>query len=472
MQFWTNRKSILTNIALLVAVVGIISGRLRAESSLVPAVAQNWPQWRGPLGIGVAPDAHPPVEWSEEKNIKWKVAIPGGGSSTPIIWGDRVFIQTAIPTGKKIDPPAEAKADETGAENKTEKKDAGAKGGRGGFGGPKPDEFYQFVLLCLDRRNGHELWRQVVREEVPHEGIFVGNGTFASTSPVTDGQHIYAFFGSRGLYCFDLEGKKLWDKDLGRMQIKLAFGEGSSPAVFGNTIVVNWDHEGESFIVALNKLTGDELWRTPRDEKTSWATPLIVSVGGVPQVITAATSKIRSYDLATGKLIWECAGLTANAIPSPVNVDDVVYFTTGYKGSILLAIRLGQSGDLTGSDSIVWKYDKDTPYVPSPLVYDGKLYIFKVNTNVLSCLDAKTGTPLYGPQRLEGLGDMYASPVGADGRVYLPSRNGTTAVIRSSDKLEVLATNKLDEGIDASPVLVGNELFLRGKDHLYCISEK
>src|SRR5262249_8040422 len=164
---------------------------------------------------------------------------------------------------------------------------------------------------CLDRATGHELWRTVLREEVPHEGIYVGNGTYASASPVTDGQHVYAFFGSRGLYCLDMAGHKLWEKDLGNMQIRLAFGEGSSPALYGNTLIVNWHHEGQSVMVALDKRGGDEIGRMPRDEKTSWTTPLVVANGGPPQVVTAATSKIRSYDLANGKLLWECAGLTA-----------------------------------------------------------------------------------------------------------------------------------------------------------------
>ena len=289
---------------------------------------------------------------------------------------------------------------------------------------------------------------------------------------MTDGERVYAFFGSRGLYCFDMKGTPVWNKDFGQMQVKMAFGEGSSPALYGNSIIVNWDHEGQSFITALDKRTGDELWRTPRDEKTSWATPIVATVDGKPQVITAASSKIRSYDLADGKLIWECTGLGANAIPSPVVDEGVAYLTTGFRGSVLLAIRLGQTGDLSGSDSILWKYDKDTPYVPSPLVYDGKIYIFKVNTNVLTCLEAKTGAALYGPQRVDDLGDVYASPVAADGRVYLASRNGTTVVIRGGDKFEALATNKLDEGIDASPALVDSEIFLRGKEHLYCIGEK
>jgi outer membrane protein assembly factor BamB len=289
---------------------------------------------------------------------------------------------------------------------------------------------------------------------------------------VTDGKHVYAYFGSRGQHCYDLEGNLKWQKDLGRMQTKLDFGEGSSPALFDNTLVINWDHEGDDFIVALDKQTGQELWRQPRDEETSWGTPFVVRHGGQTQVVTAATRKIRSYDLASGKLLWECAGLTTNSIPSPVAVDGIVYLTSGFRGNALLAIRLGRTGDLTGTDAIVWRHNKSTPYVPSPLLYDDKLYFFAGNNGVLSCFDAKSGRALIDAQRVEGLQNVYASPVGAGGRVYLVGRNGVTVVIKHSDKLEVLATNRLDEKFDASPAVAGKELFLRGQEYLYCIAAK
>ena len=337
---------------------------------------------------------------------------------------------------------------------------------------PKPDEFYQFTLLCLDRQTGKMLWQKVAREEVPHEGYRPGEGSFASSSPITDGKYVYACFGSHGLHCYDLQGNLKWEKDFGKMNIKMSFGEGSTPALSGDTIVVNWDHEGESFISALEKTAGKELWRQPREEKTSWATPLIVQHDGKAQVVTDASNKIRSYDLASGKLIWECSGLTANVIPSPVAGEGMVYSMSGFRGNALLAIRLGHTGDLTGSDAIAWSHNKGTPYVPSPLLYDDKLYFFSGNNGMISCLDAKSGNVLIDAERLEDLKNVYASPAGADGRVYLVGRNGVTLVIKHSDKLEVLATNKLDESFDASPAIAGKELFLRGHEYLYCIEEK
>lgn len=339
-------------------------------------------------------------------------------------------------------------------------------------GGPKPSEVHQFVILSLDRQSGKVLWQQTAREEVPHEGYRQNEGSFASSSPLTDGQHVFAYFGSRGLYCYDLNGKLQWSQDLGKMRIALGFGEGNSPTLSGDSIIVNWDNENGSFIIALDKNTGKTLWKEPREERTSWSTPLVVEYDGKPQVVTAATSKIRSYEPATGKLIWECGGLTRNVIPSPVAGGGVVYCMSGFSGNALLAIRLGRTGDLTGTDAIVWSHKRNTPYVPSPLLYGDKLYFFSNNNGILSCFDAKSGQALINAERLEALPRVYASPVGASGRVYLAGRDGTTIVLKQSDKLELLATNSLDEKFDASPAAVGQELFLRGKEHLYCIAEK
>jgi outer membrane protein assembly factor BamB len=451
-----------------VALVLLLSlGGMQAASS---AADQNWPQWRGPLGTGIAPTANPPVVWSETNNLKWKVKIPGQGSATPIVWEQKIFIQTAVPTGKKGEPSLEksdspAPAPEAPAASSERPR-------RGGMGGPKPTEVYQFVVLCLDRQTGKVLWHQVAREVVPHEGFKPNDGSFASSSPVTDGQHVFAYFGSRGLHCYDLDGQLKWSQDLGRMRIVMSFGEGSSPALAGDTLIVNWDNEEGSFIVAVDKNTGKTLWKIPRDERTSWATPLVVEVNGQPQVVTAASGKIRSYDPATGKVIWECGGLTRNVIPTPVVGNGLIFCTSGYQGNALLAIRLDRTGDLTGTDAIVWSHNKGTPYVPSPLLYEGKLYFLSNNKGQLSCLDATTGKPFYAEERLADIPDVYASLVGAAGRIYLTGRNGVTVVIKPSDKLELLATNRLDEKIDASPVAVGRELFLRGREYLYCLTEK
>ena len=427
---------------------------------------QFWPKWRGPLATGVAPLADPPLTWSESEHVKWKVKIPGTGDSTPAVWGDRLFLMTAIATGKK--------AGSTESNATTSSADAGRGNGdrpRGGMGSGKPDEIYQFVVLCLNRATGQVLWQKIAREEVPHES-HQQNNTYASASPITDGEVVLAFFGSRGLHCYDVEGNLKWSRDFGRMQTKMGFGEGASPALAGDTVVVNWDHEGEDFIVGLEKRSGKELWRTPRNEGTGWSTPLVVEYGGKQQVVVNATGKVRSYDVATGKELWSCAGQTVNAIPTPVADADTVYVTSGFRGHALYAIGLGRTGDLTGSDAIRWKHDKSTPYVPSPLLVDGLLYFVANNDAKLSCFDARTGAAHFEAEPLSGLFSIYASPVSAKDRVYVLGREGTCVVLKKGPKLEILATNKLDDKTDASPALAGDEIFIRGRENMYCLKNK
>jgi outer membrane protein assembly factor BamB len=429
-------------------------------SAAAASANDNWPQWRGPLATGEGPTATPPLNWSEEKNIKWKAKIPGEGTASPIVWNNSVFVLSAIPTGKKVENKALAQAGGSGADQP---------GGRRGPQPGKPDEVFQFAVISIDRETGKTKWQKIAREEVPHEGHHPDHD-FASASPVTDGETLFAFFGSRGLHAYDFDGNLKWQKDLGKMQTKMGFGEGSSPALYGNTIVVNWDHEGDDFIAAFDKNTGNELWRQARDEDTSWSTPLVVQYEGKAQVVTAATRKVRSYDLNSGKLVWETEGLTPNAIPTPVAGDGMVFATSGFRGSKLLAIKLGNSGTL-GSDSIAWSLNKGTPYVPSPLLYQDKIYIYSSNNGILSCFDAKTGKPVFEAERIPGLPGVYASPVAANGRIYLAGRNGATVVLKAGERLEVLTTNSLNDKFNASPALAGKELFLRGQENLYCISE-
>jgi outer membrane protein assembly factor BamB len=251
------------------------------------------------------------------------------------------------------------------------------------------------------------------------------------------------------------------------------FGEGSTPALHGNRLIVNWDHQGQSFIAVLDKRTGEEVWRKNREEIDSWFTPLVVTVNGRAQVITGAMNKIQSYDLETGEVVWHTAGLTMNPIPSPVAADGMVFLMSGFRGNSVKAIRLAEAkGDITGTPAIAWTLERDAPYVPSPLLYDGMLYVLKGNTGVLTVFDAKTGKPHYALQRLDAVPNVFASPVGAAGRVYLPGREGAVVVLKHGATFEQLGVNKLDDGFDASPALVDGEIFLRGYKNLYCIAEK
>jgi outer membrane protein assembly factor BamB len=414
----------------------------------------NWPQWRGPLATGFSPTGDPPLKWDEKTNIRWKVRLPGDrGSSTPAVWGDRVFVLAAEDTGK------EAAAQDLPKPNPGFDKRTNA-----------PKTYYRFLVLCLDRKTGRTLWKQTACEKVPHEGHHDSH-SYAAFSPVTDGKRVYALFGSQGLYCYDVaDGKQLWKRDLGRMETRLGWGEGGSPAVHGDTLVVNWDHEGKDFLLALHAADGTTRWKVDRDEPTSWATPLLVDYKGKTQVIVNGTNRVRSYDLsADGKLIWECGGQTLNAIPSPVSAGGVVYVMTGYRGAAAFALPLDATGDITDKKKELWRYNRGTPYVPSPLLAGDRLYFTQRNEPVLTCLDIKTGKPVIDAKRLPGIDSFYASPAGAGDRLYFVGRDGTTLVLRRADRVEVLATNRLDDEIDASPVLVGKQLLLRGHRHLYCI---
>ena len=412
---------------------------------------QNWHHWRGPHATGAAVDANPPTTWSETENIRWKIAIPGMGHAAPIIWEDKIFIQTAI----------EVKT------NESEKDDNPFSGF---FGGNKEPQ-YKFDLLAINRSDGSILWQKTLREIQPHEGTH-GDATYASNSPVTDGEYIYAYFGSRGLYCVDMMGNVKWEKDIGTMYKRNTFGEGSSPVLHGNTLVIVQDHEGDSFITALDKRTGDVLWKTDRDERTTWFSPIVVEQDGKAQIITTGTNRVRSYDLETGKLLWDGDGLTANSIPSPVAAEGFVYLMSGFRGSEFKAVYLAKAnGDIRDSGAIAWEHDRDTPYVPSPLLYKDAIYFLKENRGILTAFDIKTGEARYGPKRLQGVSGVYASIVGAGDRVYIAGRNGTVNVIQHGPYFKILAENTLDDSFNASPAIVGSELYLRGAQYLYCIAE-
>jgi len=416
----------------------------------------NWHQWRGPYASGIAPAGDPPVEWSEGKNVMWKVEIPGRGHATPIIWGDQMILLSAVQTDIKAEAPEPA---EDQSDNS--------------WMSPTSTEYiHKFVVLSVNRNNGNIQWRTKVREELPYSHTHEF-GSWASNSPVTDGVNIYAYFGSHGLYCLNKEGEIIWERDLGRMEKVRSFGEGSSPIVHEDKLILVRDHQGQSFLHVLDKQTGKDIWKIERDEQSSWPTPYIVEYEGKTQIITSATTKIRSYDFENGEVIWECSGMTRNAIPSPVSADGMVYIMSGFRGSALLAIDLSKAkGDITSSDAIVWKYDINTPYTPSPVLMDDNLYFLKVNNGYLTCLDATDGKEHYSSQKLEGIQNIFTSMVGVKDRIYISGANGSMAVVKHSTDFEVLSLNKLEDNFHASPVIIGDELYLRGFKYLYCISEE
>ena len=430
------------------AVMAALGDEVHSEAA---EALRYWPQWRGPLANGVAPRANPPLEWSEKRNTRWKLRLPGKGHSTPIIWGDRIFVTAAVPYGNSVKPVYD--------------------NAEGSHDNVPVTQHHQFVVLAVNRRDGTIAWSKTAREEFPHEGGHE-TGSLASNSPVTDGELLFAFFGSRGLHCFDLKGALQWQKDLGRMQTLHAHGEGSSPVVHGDWLIVNWDHEARSYLYAFDKRTGRERWKVARDEKTSWATPLVVDHEGKSQVIVSATKRVRGYDLETGGLLWECAGLSRNVVSSPVAGNGMVFAANSYDLQAMLAIRLaGAKGDITGTDRVAWKLNRLTPYVSSPLLYDDTLYFLRHNQNVLSRVEPATGRPRGEPRRLEGIRDfIFASPVGAAGRIYITGRDGSTVVLGHDSRNATLAVNHLDDIFSSSPALVEDELYLRGERFLYCIA--
>ena len=435
--------------------VGVLALGLLAA---LPAAAQapegaesNWHHWRGPNRNGVA-NTDAPTVFSATEHVKWKTAIPGRGFSSPIVWGDRLFLTTAI-------------VDTAGA---------AAGGRRRGM----PLAPTKFVVLCYDRETGDLLWERVAVETTPHEGHHRQLGSFANGSPITDGETVYVSFGSFGLYAYDFDGNLRWSRDFDvKMEMFNRFGESSSPALHQNTLVLQFDHQGDdSFLVAVDTRTGETLWRQDRDEDTSWSSPYIAEHQGRVQVITSAGGYVRSNDLESGEEIWRSAGMTPHPIPTPVHGHGLVFTASGTGERRIRVITLDAVGDVTGTDAIVWQLDRAAPYNPSPLLWDNELYLvrdggLRRGTSRFSAFEATTGRPHYLQTRLPSSYTVKASPVGAGDKIYLATEEGDVIVVRRGPEYEVLAVNSMDEMFLASPAVVDGELFLRGQEHLFCISD-
>jgi len=392
-----------------------------------------------------------PVTWSATENIAWKTAIPGRGFSSPVLWGDKIFLTTAVPA-------KEAQAE-------------GGGGGRGAGGGAASGVEHRFLVMAIDRGTGKVIWERTAVTATPHEGYHRKYGSFASNSPATDGRMVYAFFGSRGLYAYDLDGKLVWKKESPPMRMRLQFGEGTAAVLYEDKLILSCDQEPDSFIAVLDKKTGKELWRKSRDEVSAWSQPLVVEHEGKKQLIVAASAKVRSYDLNNGDVIWECGGLGTNVIPAPVTQGGMVFVMSGHREPNLLAIKLGRTGDLTGTYAVAWTNQRGNSYTPSPVLHDGKLY-FVTDNGMISCFDVKTGKPFYHQARLPKPYNFKASPVGADGKLYLSAEQGDILVVKMGERFEVLATNSMgEEFIVASPAVVDGKLYLRSATALYAVGK-
>jgi len=422
--------------------------------------AQNWPGWRCD-GRGISSEKNPPLKWSENEGIKWKIPIPGAGHSSPIVWGDRVFVTTAVAE----DPNVET-----------------FKGGVY-MGGDrhKPDESeYAYRVICLDTDEGNVLWSKAVEKQSPKTRRHTKN-TYASETPVTDGKNVFASFGSVGLYCVDFEGNVVWQRDLGLMRRKTGWGTGASPILFSNTVIVNCDSDDDSYIAAFDKATGEAVWRTERNEGSSWGTPFLFEAGSRTIVVTNATRHMRGYDAATGKLLWECAGGSMVSVPSPVSTQGLVFLSSGHSIGFLrpqpiIAVRPEASGDITPprgrsqSDGVAWSHHSGGSYVPSPIAVGEYLYVPQ-DRGTLTCYEARTGKTVYEKQKLGDRNTITASPVAGDGNIYVQTEDGECYVVKPGPAFEILAVNKLDEVFCASPAVSAGKIYLRGRKHLYCIGK-
>ncbi|MCU1265847.1 MAG: hypothetical protein JWM21_2165 [Acidobacteria bacterium] len=419
------------------------------------AADPNWPQWRGPDGQGISVEKGLPVEWSATKNVKWKTAITGRGHSSPIVWGKKIFLTTALDgavipgrtpgvTHKLSDGTDFVHPDAVGANLR-----------------------HTFKVICIDRESGKILWDRIAYEG-PVKDSRHKVASFASSTPATDGKYVFAFFGSEGLYAYDYNGKLVWKQDLGTLGTA-SVGYGVSPILYENLVIMQCDDSGgHSFIAAFDKKTGKEAWRAARAVDITWSTPVLVHTGKRTELIAAAAEAIISYDPATGKELWRHKGLESNAVPTPVVSRDLVVVTSGSPLKIALALRAGGSGDVTGTPSLVWSYKKGTAYVPSPILYGEYVYLMTGNGSI-SCLDAQTGKVEYEGARVPKATMFLASPVAFEGKILLTSEEGDTFILKAGPKHEVLRTNSLGEPVYASPAIADGRIFIRGENNLYAI---
>lgn len=416
-------------------------------------LAANWPQWRGPTGMGVSAEKNLPSEWSATKNIKWKTPIAGRGHSSPIVWGKRIFVTTAI-EGEVV---AGAKAVKHVLEGDKEFLHPDSVGA---------DRRHKFKVICIDRDTGKVLWEQTAFEGTPYDNRH-RKSSYAASTPATDGKLVYAFFGAEGLYAYDMKGKLAWKADLGKLGT-VGMGTGTSPIIYENLVLMQCDEEngGASFIVALDKKTGKQVWKTPRKVQVSWATPLLVRTGSRAELIASGTEAIIAYDPLTGKELWRHAGVSSNAIPSPVANNEMVFVSAGFPAKIAMAITLGGTGDL--AEKVAWKYEKGTAYVPSPILYGDYLYL-TTDRGILTCLDAKTGKVKYEGGRVPIPATFTASPVAVDGKLLLTSEDGDTFIVKAGPVHEIIGTNTVGEPVYASPAIADGRIFIRAERNLYAI---
>ncbi len=435
----------------------------------------NWPQWRGPGGTGISPEKNFPLVWSATENVKWRASIPGRGHSSPIVWGDKVFLTTSI-EGPVV-PGAGAVIHYRGTEEYVHPDSVGA------------DRSHTHQVLCLDRVTGKILWNRTAYQGIVYDNRH-RNNSYASGTPVTDGRWIYAFFEAEGLYCYDFDGKLIWQASLGKIA-KGGMGYGVSPVLYGDLIILQVDQEGlgltrmpraadaqenptqygeNSAIVALDKATGKEVWRTPRNNRRSWATPILIKTPERMELVASGAETVVSYDPASGRELWRGPGVVSHPIPSPVTGHGMVYLSAGSSRKLALAVRLGGSGELAEPPFVAWKYDRGTAYVTSPILHGDYLYLVS-DAGIVTCLEAVSGAVKY-QERVPVPASFRSSPVAFDDKILLSSEDGDTFVIKAGPSHEIIGTNSVGEPIWASLALSQGQIFIRGEKSLFCIGKQ
>ena len=431
---------------------------LIAGAALAAQPVTNWPQFRGPGAMGTADNPDLPDRWSTKENVAWKIEVPGRGWSSPIVWGERVFLTTVVSDGE-VEPPKKGLY----------------------FGGERreiPKATHRWLVLCLELKSGRELWRREASLGTPRSPLHVKN-TYASETPVTDGERVFAYFGNVGVFCYDFDGRKLWSTNWPAVKTRNGWGSAASPALHKDRLFMVSDNDEKAFVVALDAKNGRELWRADRDEKSNWATPYVWQNQQRTELITPGTRKVRAYDL-DGKLLWEFGGMSSIVIPTPFSQFGLLYVCSGYVGDKtrpVFAIKPGASGDIslkpgeTNNAFIAWYQPTAAPYNPSPLLYGDYFYVL-FDFGFLACHDARTGRQIYEKQRIRPEPTSFtASPWASNSRIFALSEDGDTFVFQAGPEFRLLHKNPLDEMCMATPAMAGDRLLIRTLTKLYCFSK-
>ena len=417
----------------------------------------NWPQFRGRESRGVAHADTLPDKWSATENIEWKSDIPGRGWSSPIVWGNRVFLTTVVNLGESEEP-------------------------RKGlyFGGDRPTppkSVHQWKVLCFDLTTGDLVWQRQVHESMPGSSIHLKN-SFASETPVTDGRHVFVYFGNVGIFCFDFAGEIVWRKELAPHKTRNGWGTAASPVLHKDRLYLVNDNDEDSYLLALDKATGEQIWRVERDEKSNWATPYVWRNDQRTEIVTPGTGKVRSYDL-DGNLLWWLEGMSSITIATPYEDNGLLFVTSGYVGDQtrpIYAVRPGAKGDIsldeeeTSNEWIAWTQNRAGPYNPSTLTYKDRLYVL-YDFGFFASYDSRDGSQVIDRQRIRRGRAFTSSPWAYNGKVFCLNEDGVTFVFKAGDTFELLHTNRLseDDMCMATPAIAGDRLLIRTSERLYCI---